>query len=354
MLDKTIKEKLNQEIEIPDVVKERVAFTLYDIRLAKFGEEREEKNMKRKTYYRKGIVAAACVFMVSSVTVVTAAVMNWNPKVVEKFHVSEEVQQDLAEKGGALVPELSVECNQTKISMEQCIADNNFLYFLFKITVPEDITITEDIDFGQITLLENGMDDQFNWGGGLLYSENNNSYEIDNETHTFYYEIYGQRISPENYEGSEITISFKDMQNYDIKTDDTKLLVSGDWDFSWSETKVDVMKEYNCTDVLKEGAATVKNIVISPISVNVLYDYPKTPEIIAGLNELDPAAEPPMVTAFEMKDGSTVEVMTGMGTMGYVSDESNEFRSCSMIENTIVNPEEIVAVYFEGERVALD
>ena len=89
MPDKIIREKLKEEIEMPDIVKERINFTLNDIRLTKFGTDKEVIKMKRKPFYRKGIVAAACVLLISSATVVTAAVINWNPIVIEKFNISD-------------------------------------------------------------------------------------------------------------------------------------------------------------------------------------------------------------------------------------------------------------------------
>ena len=354
MPDKIIREKLKEEIEMPDIVKERINFTLNDIRLTKFGTDKEVIKMKRKPFYRKGIVAAACVLLISSATVVTAAVINWNPIVIEKFNISDDTQTELSNTGVVSVPELSVECNQTTISMEQCLTDNNFLYFLFKITVPENIIITENTGFNQITLTENDDDSAFNWCGGILYSEKDDNLVIDNETHTFYYEISGERTEAGSYEGSEINISFSGLENYDIKTDTTESLATGEWNFTWTETEVDVMKEYTCNVPLKNTSATVKSITISPISATVLYDYPKTPEILEALNTLDPSGEPPAITAFELNDGTLLEISDGLGIMGYVSEDSNDYEASSMFENRIVNPQEIIAVYFEGERVPLN
>lgn len=416
MLDKNIKNRLLEELEVPELVQERVKFVLNDIRLGEFGKPKEEIGKEEKKGKKiwgkgitKGVAAAACVLLVSSITV-TAAVTKWNTKLVEKFQITEALQEDLSNSGVAVSPMQKVEQAGITMTLEQCLTDNDFFYCLFKLDLPDDIKVDKKTHQAEgVIVEENQKEKQVSGCLGFWevsvegYKEEditpcttgflleNGELVLDEETNSLYYYVMGQHktmkkepleggfengsgddvimanndgygyyvvnescVTEADYNNGHMTFTFEkfgvtstDPEEYGVHT----ALASGKWEFQWAEKKVETKSKYKVNEEIKGKCNAVLNeVTISPFVLTTVF------EVKGYINsKWSPYAMPDVASKMEMKDGSIVELEWDYVLNGYENymDDSNRTYLCSIPLEQFIDPEEVAAIYFGQQRVEL-
>lgn len=378
MLDKNIKKELLEELEVPQMVKERVKFTLDDIRLEEFGKRKEKsiekekgkRNKKKgKQLFGKGAVAAACVLLVSSITV-TAAVSKWTPDFMQRFLIPEELKEKMEEEGVNYTPLETIEHEGMSVSLEQCMTDNEYFYCLFKVILPEGV---ENGEFENVMTEGYKPEDSVESYGTHCYEVT----EEDSENNIFYYTISGRHstlitqdegenaekttkildkscVTEEDYKTGHMTFRFENFGVYD-KNNEFQPLVKGIWEFQWAEKEIEDKKEYSINRKVGKGYyersnAILKTVTVSPIVINLTYELPDCPEDKESFMYY-----PATPTEVELTDGTKVELTEIYSGFEDYSDKENKNLKYAYALYPVRDTEEIVAVYFgKNERVELE
>ena len=240
------------------------------------------------------------------------------------------------------------------VSLEQCLVDDSFISLLFKVATPEEMVLQQETLFEGAGLLCEGKDFDYNSCGGEFVDAEGNPVEgrTGNE---LYYEMTVQY--DEELEGKEMDAVFTNLVTVKADTGIDETLSEGSWKLNWILPATDCVKSAQVNIPVGDGTPVVKKIEISPISISVEYHYPHVTVPLEGEDEDGNAItsetfqEAPQPTEFELKDHSRVEIpMDGMGSCGY-ADENTEDYHFERAYGTILDPDEIVAVYFDDTRV---
>ncbi len=377
MLDRKIKEELERELEVPESIRKRVKYTLDDIRLSEFGNNEKHTNLqkreKQKKFYGKSVAAAACLLLASSITV-TAAVVKWTPDFVKRFQISEDLQKSLKDAGVADTPLQTVEHNGISIALEQCLTDNEFFTCLFKVMVPEkmngyfdlievegykeeDIIMSTSCSWQESTAEVNGTEYDIYYyvisGEHKRISNADFGEEEAGNSTSDINVVKGSCVTEEDYKTGHMTFRF---ENFVDESANEQILASGPWEFQWAEKQVDARKEYAMNQKVNNGYyaksnAVLKQVSVSPIVVSTVFEIPDRPE-----DKMNLSIYPAQATAVELKDGTIVTLEQGMVAAGfedYQDDENNNFKYTFFL-NTVLDPEEVAAIYFgTNERIQL-
>lgn len=364
--EKEIERMLKQKVEIPELVADRIEETLNQIRQdAACGEnqklrQKEEKvtDFKEKSKGKRkqkrhfgAVTVAAAVLICTSITAAAAVFFHWNNMVVEKFEIDEVQKEKLVEEGVAPEVNASVTDNGVTISTEQALMDSKYIYLLIKIEAPEDIILPDSIFFEKFELTLDGQRPDFSYGARAA-DENTND-------HISYWEIWvNNMIFAQDFHNKVLGIHFENLTKDVEKANSGTKFIDGKWDLEWNMVYEDSETVFELNKEVPEFGMTVKSIALSPISIEVLYDWEKKQIPVDAMNENGEAftayeyAEPPVVIAFRMKDGSRQELgIPGPGITGYI-DEKTEYR-WSVGMGKVVTVSDVEAVIFSelgGEK----
>lgn len=338
--EKEIERMLKQKVEIPELVVNRIEETLDQIRQdgacgrnqrqdrkeGKVTDFKEKSKGKRKQKRHLGaITVAAAVLICTSITAAAAVFFHWNNMVVEKFEIDEVQKEKLVEEGVAPQVNASVTDNGVTISTEQALMDSKYIYLLIKIEAPEDIILPDSIFFEKFELTLDGQRPDFSYGASVV-DENTND-------HISYWEIWvNNMIFAQDFHNKVLGIHFENLTKDVEKANSGTKFIDGKWDLEWNMVYEDSETVFELNKEVPEFGMTVKSITLSPISIEVLYDWEKKQIPVDAMNENGEAfiayeyTEPPVVIAFRMKDGSRQELgISGPGITGYI-DEKTEYR----------------------------
>ena len=122
------------------------------------------------------------------------------------------------------------------------------------------------------------------------------------------------------------------------------------------------MRECSPDQELGDSKAIVKQVEISPISMRVVYDFPRQEIEEKGYNESGEEiisktyAEAPWLTGVRMKDGTTyMYLYRGPGSSGYLSEDSDAYALTYGIDR-ILDPDQVESLLFvksypEGDKL---
>lgn len=300
-------DKLNWEKALPEVSKgfhSRLETTLGIISLKK---EATKNRMSKKL---RILLVAAAVVVVGSITASAADLFKWNRKVSEKFEASEQQQNDLILKGVAEKKEAGVSNNGLTISLVQTLQDKDYIYIALEVTAPDDIKLGDTNLFEASNVRLSGAFKSTS--GGFMAQK-----ETEELTNSRLYEYWIHKAAGTNLDGTEITLSFKNLQA-DAKKLDMYTILEGEWNLSWtlnfsdSTRYYDLNRNYNLSghDVL------VKRVEISPLSMTIYYKDAdiKNMEKAEGvdLSRLD-SLDPIQLAGFQYKDGTSIQIHGGGG-----------------------------------------
>lgn len=378
--EKEIKRILQQEVEIPEPVANRIEETLAyitqtsaqsrktagsktqtPVSAAHFANSNRKQQPQTTTAnsnhkrHRKGSIgkkrhfgaaaAAAAVLACTSITAVAAVVFHWNNMVVEKFEIDEVQQETLVEQGIAPVVNASATENGVTVSTEQALMDSKFIYLLLKIEAPEDVTLSEYVLFEDFNLTLDGSDADFSYSSGLM--------DEDTSDNISYWAVWiNNSISNYDFHGKTLGIHLKNLLDDVQGANPGTKLIDGRWDLEWNMVYEDSETVFELERQVPELDMTIKRIVLSPISIEVIYDWKRQQVADQGIDENGNAfdyyydKEPPVMTSFRMKDGSIQAIdLSGPGNIGYLDENSTEYRT-SYGMGRIVTVDDVAGILF--------
>lgn len=311
------------------------------------------KNMKLKS---KFAVAAIAVIMVCSVTGFASAILNWNSIVEKKFKPNDEQKQTLI-KDAVTTTEfdsICATCDGVTIKPEQILADDSYLYALFKITAPDDVILTKDTFFNEFTLTTDGEPIDASYFFGLPEDENG---PIEDGTDNIsYWEVWIQNNEGCNLLGKDLTFTFKDLFYNMTKAGSAKdkMIATGSWNLTWNVKYDNSMETFQTEKEVPEFNLSIQKIVLSPISISVTYDLPRK-EVTQQATDQDGAVteshtweSPAYPCGFRMKDGTCAGEFFGPASEGYADSSSNEYILHQGMSK-ILDVDNVKAVIFKNE-----
>lgn len=341
---KEIEQILQNEIEIPQEVEMKMEKAFRQI-----GATEAQKARKRRSLRFQVALVLAGAMILGTVTVGATGFFFWNQDVAERFEADEEKQQILEEKKVTVPIEASATDQGVTVSLEQSLMTEKDMYLYFKIEVPEEIPADMDILFDWDDILIDGkstMDYDFSWCGGQPMDMEREQSNI------IYQEYFVQAPDIMDFNGKVFTAHFENLKGY-VKNEAVQTIAEGTWDVSWVLDYAPSQETFTVDQEIPEENITVKRISISPISMEVVYDWEGTfheSEIIdengnAIITEEEDFA-PIYPAQYRLEDGSLVEInKDGMGARGR-NQENLYLESWQSAKVNIV--EDITGVVFKS------
>lgn len=338
--EKEIERMLKQKVEIPELVADRIEETLNQIRQdaacggnQKPGQKKEKvtdfkeksKGKRKQKRHFGAVTVAAAVLICTSITAAAAVFFHWNNMVVEKFEIDEVQKEKLVEEGVAPEVNASVTDNGVTISTEQALMDSKYIYLLLKIEAPEDLILSEYLFFDKFELTLDGKQPEFSYGAGIVDANTNDNIS--------YWEIWvNNTVFGSDFHNKILGIHLENMiDNVDKDKPGTKL-VDGKWDLDWNMVYEDSETVFELNKEVPEFGMTVKSIALSPISIEVYFDWERQKIPFDAIDENGETftaydfVEPPQAVGFRMKDGSRQNIdISGPGSTGYTDEVTTEY-----------------------------
>lgn len=338
--EKELERMLKQKVEIPELVADRIEETLNQIRqdAACGGNQKPEQKEKKVTDFKEkskgkrkhkrhfgAVTVAAAVLICTSITAAAAVFFHWNNMVVEKFEIDEVQKEKLVEEGVAPQVNASVTDNGVTISTEQALMDSKYIYLLLKIEAPEDLILSEYLFFDKFELTLDGKQPEFSYGAGIVDANTNDNIS--------YWEIWvNNTVFGSDFHNKILGIHLENMiDNVDKDKPGTKL-VDGKWDLDWNMVYEDSETVFELNKEVPEFGMTVKSIALSPISIEVYFDWERQKIPFDAIDENGETftaydfVEPPQAVGFRMKDGSRQNIdISGPGSTGYTDEVTTEY-----------------------------
>lgn len=366
--EREIKRKLQSECDIPENVQKQIDDTLEKITGMPILKNKSLAARKKATFYgsQRFRLAATCLaFALLAVGGTVGAYSIWNHFEENRYGITEQNKNTL--KKEKILDEKNLKVTQNGVTVEcvETVASGPYAHVLLKVTVPETVSLSQDIGFDEISALENTkFDVQCN--AGLSMDRETFEEMVDHKNGVFYYEftlrtceqqLEGEKNPNTTWDGQVLNLQLKNIAQFH-HADVEKFLVKGTWNLDIPMKASDEIRSYQTETALSCGAA-VKKIELSPISIKVIYDKPrkeiKIPVEEDGKETIDYFTEyesPDVPTHYELKDGTKKEIELSMGSEGYLDENSNQFVMDFAVEK-ILDLKNITAVYFGKEKVEL-
>ena len=294
---------LKNEIETPKIVTTQVNQALQEI-----GAGNGKNYHKRRSLRWQAAVMVIGVMMLGTVTVRAAEYFLWNQDVVERFDIDEAQQQELERQKVTVPVTASATDNGVTISLEQSLMTDKYIFMYFKITAPEDVRLPETTSFGNWHIMIAGADNSQNFCIGPEIKGDDETDSVGNgEGNVIYREFFMQRGNREDANGKELMAHFQNLISDDGKGNPEYTIAEGEWDLSWKLDYTSSESVFEVNQPLGHSGILVKQIILSPISIEVVYDWPrkKTKYYDDGSGEMSawklPAVSP---VQYRMEDGS--------------------------------------------------
>lgn len=295
---------LKQEVEIPDVVKNKAneAFAMIKAEAEQKKTSRFTHSKKRKLISHSGIAAALIAILAAGTFTVGAAAHSlWSNALLADMDISEDQQSSLEQSEAVdFIQQTATDAGVT-ITAVQTVADDNFAYIAFKVDgyeLPEkaepainEINLTvggRHVDFsgkfydglvwdadGNVTMAD-GSEVQYDEDGLPIgkYVDENGSLEFICCINARYLSDY----SEPTIIGKTIHVEFKDLGIYsqDPKAigDTATTEVEGCWQLSWPLQGTEDTYHYDMETPLADSGLTLVSADISPVSVKAACRYP--------------------------------------------------------------------------------
>lgn len=326
---------LRQELEIPEQVRERYTGTLAGL------PEKRAVSSRKSPRRKMWPVAVAAVLAVGAVGVSAAAYLRWRG-LEEQLQITPEQSQKLEEIEMAATPVQSVTQGDVTVTVQQSIVDNYFAHLSFKVEGYEPGEGKEPGFSGQeITVGDGERDYAGAWFGsfynGLVSGPDGKVVHADDGTPLAEGEIRCYTMADGSLEyhatmmsnqrgtflNQPIHAEFKDLGYYAAKAGGVEVEAEGTWSFDWELTGSDEMVTYELNEPLGESGATVLRAEMSPISIALTYEFPRTEQTEDAIGEdgeqvsVTTLADPPDFTGVRLKDGTVYVRVTNGGLQGY-------------------------------------
>lgn len=334
---------LKNEIDTPEVVTRQM-----NCAFRKLGDQKERKCSRKRSFRWQAAAALMCAVIIGSVTTRAAGFFLWNQDVAEKFEADKAQQQALEAKKVTAPVEARAVGHGVTVELEQSLMTEKYMYLYFKIIVPDDMKLSGETMFENSRLLINGKDIDASYNGGIL------DFIEDGTDNVTYLEYFVQWADKREMSGQELTAHFENLVEVE-KAEVSKKLIEGTWDVTWTIEYAPSEETFAVNQTLEGADITVKEITISPISLEVSYDWKRQwteePAVDEEGNDFvhRELREPSVYASqYRMKDGNLLEIdCGGMGSYGYASEDENDNTYIVSLGLTkVYTPDDIRSVIF--------
>lgn len=347
-------EVLKRDVEIPDIVMKKAEGAFAKIQgEAKVQEKTKITPLSPKTKRKKisakrmFLVAAAVILGAGGVTAGAAAYMRWSKTASEGMLASEETQKKMEETKLAVPVNKSDTQNGVTVTVSQTIVDSYYAHIIFKVE-GYDAGEGKQPFFETDTVVVDGYDpwkDPYDekrhfgsggdWYNGVTMGEDGRAVRIsdgkpldeiedyqDNyklEDGSYEYRLTLTHTADKDYfMGKPIHLELHNLGT--AEKEDLTNVIDATWSFDWVLEGSPEKKEYDLNASIGDTGVTVKHVEISPISLNVTYDFPKK-----IYNKMDNSSGMLFFPdGVRLKDGTELKtIYLGPGTNGYISE--NEY-----------------------------
>ena len=362
---------LQQNIEIPDIVTEKANMAFEQIRKDAGSSSDKivtyQKSVKKSR--KKYVVAALIATMTVGAVSAYAAYTNWSHGMKEELRISEEQQKNLEANGMAAFSDASVTDAGVTVTAQQSITDNYYTYLSFKV---EGYSVEKGVqpDFETISVTADGQD--VSWGGrfydGMISGDDGMVVNADgSEPET---EADGSMI--ENYVMDDGSLEYHMIlkshekgfftgKQLHVELENLGTVakaqyfpdIEGNWILDMSLGGADTAKYIETNEKLGDTETIVTGVELSPVSMRVTYDFPKTEPRMEEFEDENGEiqtiawpAQPPFAFGIRLKDGTVMKyISAGSESTGYTSEEGQEY-VVSFPLDRVIDPDQVEAVLF--------
>ena len=362
---------LQQNIEIPDIVTEKANMAFEQIRKDAGSSSDKivtyQKSVKksRKKYVIVALVATMTVGAVSAY----AAYTNWSHGMKEELRISEEQQKNLEANGMAAFSDASVTDAGVTVTAQQSITDNYYTYLSFKV---EGYSVEKGVqpDFETISVTADGQD--VSWGGrfydgmisgddGMVVNADGSAPEteadgsmIENyvmDDGSLEYHMILKSHEKGFFTGKQLHVELENLGT--VAKAQYFPDIEGSWILDMTLGGADTAKYIETNEKLGDTETTVTGVELSPVSMRVTYDFPKTEPRMEEFEDENGEiqtiawpAQPPFAFGIRLKDGTVMKyISAGSESTGYTSEEGQEY-VVSFPLDRVIDPDQVEAVLF--------
>ena len=362
---------LQQNIEIPDIVTEKANMAFEQIRKDagsssdKIVTYQKPVKKSRKKYVAAALIATMTVGAVSAY----AAYTNWSHGMKEELRISEEQQKNLEANGMAAFSDASVTDAGVTVTAQQSITDNYYTYLSFKV---EGYSVEKGVqpDFETISVTADGQD--VSWGGrfydgmisgddGMVVNADGSAPEteadgsmIENyvmDDGSLEYHMILKSHEKGFFTGKQLHIELENLGT--VAKAQYFPDIEGSWILDMTLGGADTAKYIETNEKLGDTETIVTGVELSPVSMRVTYDFPKTEPRMEEFEDENGEiqtiawpAQPPFAFGIRLKDGTVMKyISAGSESTGYTSEEGQEY-VVSFPLDRVIDPDQVEAVLF--------
>ena len=362
---------LQQNIEIPDIVTEKANMAFEQIRKDAGSSSDKivtyQKSVKksRKKYVIVALVATMTVGAVSAY----AAYTNWSHGMKEELRISEEQQKNLEANGMAAFSDASVTDAGVTVTAQQSITDNYYTYLSFKV---EGYSVEKGVqpDFETISVTADGQD--VSWGGsfydgmisgddGMVVNADGSAPEteadgsiIENymmDDGSLEYHMILKSHEKGFFTGKQLHVELENLGT--VAKAQYFPDIEGNWILDMTLGGADTARYIETSEKLGDTETIVTGVELSPVSMRVTYDFPKTEPRMEEFEDENGEiqtiawpAQPPFAFGIRLKDGTVMKyISAGSESTGYTSEEGQEY-VVSFPLDRVIDPDQVEAVLF--------
>ena len=162
--------KLQEEVEIPEVVWKKVEQTFDIIREEEIYREiprRTNKSKRRRSKRTMAVIIAAAVLMVSTLTVGAAKYFHWNDSFSKRYNIDPETEKKLNDSNSAKEMNQFTEHDGIRIEAVQSVADSYAAHIVLMIRGSEEFPLESHMGFESIDVQVEG-NEMIGWEGRFL------------------------------------------------------------------------------------------------------------------------------------------------------------------------------------------
>lgn len=343
-------------------------------RVKGYGKEGREGSRGRRKGFpvkRVAVIFIAATFACAGITA-AAVYFRWSRSMEEGMQITEQQKVQLEEEHA--VAFAMQECTEqgVTITAEQSITDNYFAHIVFRVEgyeladgaepafESEDISVGGSYDFDWTASFYDGL--ITGPDGRAVYADGS---PIDYESN----ESLARFVAEDGSMEFVVTLSCHNKGDFIDKPIHVELRnlgtvakaqylgteVEAAWTFDWNLQGKDSTEIYPLEVPLGDSGAVVTMAELSPVSVHVEYNFPRTHVTEEGLDEngepiqADMLAEPPMWSGVKMEDGTLYPYMMNGGRMGYESEDSETY-AVTFATDRVIDVDKVESLLFQKSQ----
>lgn len=362
---------LQQNIEIPDIVTEKANMAFEQIRKDAGSSSDKivtyQKSVKKSR--KKYVIAALIATMTVGAVSAYAAYTNWSHGMKEELRISEEQQKNLEANGMAAFSDASVTDAGVTVTAQQSITDNYYTYLSFKV---EGYSVEKGVqpDFETISVTADGQD--VSWGGrfydgmisgndGMFVNADGSAPEteadgsmIENymmDDGSLEYHMILKSHEKGFFTGKQLHVELENLGT--VAKAQYFPDIEGNWILDMTLGGADTARYIETCEKLGDTETIVTGVELSPVSMRVTYDFPKTEPRMEEFEDENGEiqtvawpAQPPFAFGIRLKDGTVMKyISAGSESTGYTSEEGQEY-VVSFPLDRVIDPDQVEAVLF--------